>query len=391
MTSLHVGIDARLPDQGQGGVLSVVKSMAFAFKTFEQPKIRRTWVVLEQASWWKTALPPQDHVVEVRAPFGAVGLSLASFAPAIASKIAPIFLKLLGDRKQLDSLFRARRIDVVHLPYQDGILTDLPSVYFPHDLQHLHFPEYFSSAQIRHREQRWRNRAMRAETVVAAAPHIKSDLIQRWGLDETRIMVFPFPPPPPIAMSDVQLPSLQRPYVLYPAVFWPHKNHAHLVRAMSILKQRRVEVDLVLTGSKHSNLARILQLIKMLDISDRVKYLGHVNDALLSALFYTAEAIVVPSLSEAFSLTAFDALRYNRPLLCSDREFFRSQCKEFARYFDPLDPNSIANEIERQLSENKAIGMTNAGRQIDHQGLSHELFAENLVCAYHECFNRRMN
>lgn len=391
MTSLHVGIDARLPDQGQGGVLSVAKSMAFAFKTFDQPRIRRTWIVLEQASWWKTALPPQDQVVEMRAPFGSVGLSLAARAPAIASKIAPIFLKLLGDSEQLDSLFRARRIDVVHLPYQDGILTDLPSVYFPHDLQHLHFPEYFSSTQIRHREQRWRNRALRAEIVVAAAPHIKSDLIQRWGLDDTRVMVFPFPPPPPIATSDLQLPSLKRPYVLYPAVFWPHKNHAHLVRAMSLLKQRGVEVDLVLTGSKHSNLRRLLRLIEMLDVSDRVKYLGHVNDALLSSLFCTAEAIVIPSLSEAFSLTAFDALRYNRPLLCSDREFFRSQCKELARYFDPLDPNSIANEIERQILENRAIGITNADRHVNHQGLSHELFAENLVCAYQECFHRRIN
>lgn len=389
MTPMHVGIDARLPDRGQGGVLSVVKSIAFAFNTFQQPKIRRTWVVLEQASWWRAALPPQDQVVKVGAPFGGVGLFLAAQAPAVTSKVAPLFLKMRGDEKRLDSLFRTRGIDVVHLPFQDGILTDLPSVYFPHDLQHLHFPEYFSSAQIRHREQRWRKRALQAEIVVAAAPHIKSDLILRWGLDDTRIKVFPFPPPP-AAKSDVQLPLPQRPYVLYPAVFWPHKNHSQLIRAMSLLKQRGVDVDLVLTGSKHSNLRAILRLIETLGVTDRVKYLGHVNDAVLYALFCKAEAIVIPSLSEAYSLTALDALRYKRPLLCSNRDFFQSQCKGFAHYFDPLDPNSIANQIERQILENKETGTTKENRSNLHPGLSHELFAENLVCTYQECLDRRM-
>lgn len=385
MSSLHVCIDARLPDQGQGGVLAVLKSMAFAFKTFEQPNIHRTWLVLEQARWWRSALPPNDDVIEMRAPFGGVGLTLAARIPALASKMAPLVLKLLGDKTHLDPLFKAQKIDVVHLPYQDGVLTDLPSVFFPHDLQHLHFPEYFSSSQIRHRERRWRGRALRATRVVAAAPHIQADLISKWGVDGSRIRVYPFPPPAPVDEPNLDLVTPQRPYVLYPGVFWPHKNHASLIHSIAILKQRRVSIDLVLTGSKHSQFRGTMELIKTLHVSDRVKYLGHVNDALLNALIRRSEAVVLPSLFEAFSLTAFDALQFNRPLLCSDREFFRTQCGEFAQYFNPLDPESIASAIEGQLAKNRSRGDRGPERAAPHSGLSHKLFAEHLVRTYQEC------
>lgn len=388
MNSLHVAIDARLPDRGQGGVLSVVKSMAYAFNVFGQPGLRRTWVVLEQATWWRSALPPQDQVIQIAAPFGGLGLSLAAHVPSLTSKLAPLILALLGDKSEFDSLFRTQEVDLVHLPYQDGVLTDLPSVYFPHDLQHLHFPEYFSSSQIRHREQRWRNRALRATRVVAAASHIEADLTQKWGVDATKIDVFPFPPPYSDSLPHENLVTSRRPYVLYPAVFWPHKNHTNLVRAMAILKQRGAEIDLVLTGSRHSHFRKVMTLVKQLNVSECVNYLGHVDDAMLDALVRKSDAVVLPSLSEAFSLTAFDAIRCNRPLLCSDREFFRSQCGEFARYFNPLDPESIANEIQTQLTENQSRANLGSRAGARHPGLSHQSFAENLVRTYHRCLER---
>ena len=34
--------------------------------------------------------------------------------------------------------------DVVHFPQQSAFLTGVPSIYQPHDLQHLHLPQYFS-------------------------------------------------------------------------------------------------------------------------------------------------------------------------------------------------------------------------------------------------------
>ena len=43
-------------------------------------------------------------------------------------------------------------VDVVHFPYQMAFLTRIPSIYHPHDLQHLHLPELFPVRDVELRE-----------------------------------------------------------------------------------------------------------------------------------------------------------------------------------------------------------------------------------------------
>ena len=40
----------------------------------------------------------------------------------------------------------------MHFPIQDAFTTDMPSIYQPHDLQHLHLPELFSRWERERRE-----------------------------------------------------------------------------------------------------------------------------------------------------------------------------------------------------------------------------------------------
>ena len=95
---LHVAIDARLPDVGQGGVLSVVKAMVDAFKQ-HGAAFRRTWVVAKQATWWKGSLPDRDSILEVSVPAGSV----AARIPTLSSRLAPAVLRVIGDRTYLDA------------------------------------------------------------------------------------------------------------------------------------------------------------------------------------------------------------------------------------------------------------------------------------------------
>lgn len=381
MRRLHVAIDARLPDLGQGGVLSVVKAMTQAFQNVDDAGFRRTWIVLKQADWWRDSLPDGDSTIEISMPAGSVAAKL----PALSSRIAPAVLKVLGDHSYLDERLSDAEVDVVHLPYQDGVFTELPFVYFPHDLQHHYLPENFTTAQIRHRETRWKRRALSATRVVAAGEHVKRDLIQLWGVSNEKILVYPFPPPLKPSPATSALPPRREPYVIYPAVFWPHKNHQVLIEAMAILKARGSKLHLLLTGATNATFPAVIRHIEQRDLANRVHYAGHVYESELSELISRSEAVVLPSLFEAVSLTAYDAIRAGRPLACSDREFFRTQCGERALYFDPIDPVSIADAIEtvtqpRRISSDPGVLSDALATQ-----LSLETFAANLYKTYQLC------
>ena len=44
-----------------------------------------------------------------------------------------------------DDAIERTRPDVVHFPHQEAGRVSVPFIYQPHDLQHLHMPEFFSA------------------------------------------------------------------------------------------------------------------------------------------------------------------------------------------------------------------------------------------------------
>jgi glycosyltransferase involved in cell wall biosynthesis len=286
-------------------------------------------------------------------------------------------------------LFLAAGVQVVHLPYQDAVMTGLPFVYFPHDLQHRYLPNFFTSAQIRHRESRWRKRASAATYVVAAGQHVRRDLEDLWDIDAKKILVYPFPPPPKPKSSHDSPYVFSEPYIIYPSVFWPHKNHGRLLDAFAILRSRGMELRLVLTGAQNTTFAATMRQVKQLGLDEFVHYFGHTSEADLGRLIQDAAGVVIPSLFEAVSLTAFDAIRMNRPIACSDRNFFREQCGDAATYFDPLDVTSIADAIVKMLRLSKP-GHTPAQTSTAQSALSLEAFADNLLNTYRLCLQETL-
>ena len=57
--------------------------------------------------------------------------------------------------------------EVIHFPFQIFARCTIPAIYNPHDLQHLHFPEFFSEEQIACREASYREGCQRARASTA--------------------------------------------------------------------------------------------------------------------------------------------------------------------------------------------------------------------------------
>ena len=60
-----------------------------------------------------------------------------------------------------------------------------------------------------------------------------------------------------------------------------------------------------------------------------------------------SSALFIPTLVESFGLIYIEAMKYNCPILTSDRDFAHWICKDLAMYFDPLNEMSIVDIFEK--------------------------------------------
>ncbi|MCA1616914.1 MAG: glycosyltransferase, partial [Acidobacteria bacterium] len=252
--------------------------------------------------------------------------------------------------------------DVIHFPFQSFEPCGLPSVYNPHDLQHLHHPEFFTPPVIARRESLYTAACRAAHTVVVASQFVKRDIVERYRIASEKVQVIPWAPPPPesarAARAD-DFPVLRkkygfgdRPFALYPAMTWEHKNHVRLLEAVAHLRDRSaLELHIVCTGHKTDFWPRIKRRTSELGLEGQVKFLGLVPAGELSTLYRAAQFVFIPTLFEAVSGPVFEAWQHGAPVACSSVTSLPEQAAGAALLFDPLSVEGIADALARMATD----------------------------------------
>lgn len=327
-------------------------------------------------------LPPNYVIIELDIPFKILVGIVSRISPRIISVIYPVFRFFRPDREFLDEILISHGVDVVHLPFQDGLQTELPTIYHPHDLQHEYLPENFSWFQRHHRNTNWKQQAESARVVMAASASVKHDLESRWNIDPKKIRVVPIPPPNRKRITTPSRRIVEGDYVVYPAVFWKHKNHGNLIRAISQMVNRGDHITCILAGAKGPQFKWCQRLIRKLSLENHIKILGHVPDAEFGALINGSSCVVIPSLFEAASLTVWEAQFAGIPVACSDIPIFREQVDDSAALFDPYDPTSIADVLTQVMTDSQFRGSLIEKARIKTSMLSSSHFADEMSGIY---------
>jgi glycosyltransferase involved in cell wall biosynthesis len=240
-------------------------------------------------------------------------------------------------------------IDVVHHPVTIPIprVPEAARVVSLNDVQHHELPEFFSRGERTFRRFAYDRAARRADHVLTLSEHARGQIVARLGIDAADVTAIPcavdherFAPAPD--EHDAALPPLPERFVLYPANLWPHKNHARLLRAFARVSDR--DVHLVLTGQTYG---RALPGPP----DDRVHHLGHIDFALIPALYRRATALVFPSLFEGFGMPLVEAMASGCPVAASDRGAIAEVCGDAALAFDPTSEEAIADAIGRIVAD----------------------------------------
>jgi glycosyltransferase involved in cell wall biosynthesis len=257
-----------------------------------------------------------------------------------------------------DGFFEGLGCDVIHFPMQEEfVLCALPTIYNPHDLQHLHFPQFFSPEYIAWRETIYPAGCHFAHTVVVGSQWIKDDIIRQYRINPEKIQVVPEGPPTQIYTTSSEADiarvrlkyQLKQPFAFYPAFTWPHKNHIRLLESLAFLRDSRgMTIRLVCTGSQgRDSWQRIARRIAELGLGSQVQFLGYVEEEDLAAIYRLAQFLVMPSLFEACSLPIFEAWWVGLPVVCSNATALPDQVLDAAIMFDPYSIEAIADAIAR--------------------------------------------
>lgn len=137
------------------------------------------------------------------------------------------------------------------------------------------------------------------------------------------------------------------PFFLYAGNLKPHKNPGLLIKAF-IQASGLIPHDLIFVGKGKDSFKKHVRSLIPNHMSQRVRFVGEVDDSELRRLYRTATALVFPSLYEGFGLPALEALAAGCPVLASDIPALREVCGEQALYFDPYNDRELANLMENQ-------------------------------------------
>ncbi len=231
--------------------------------------------------------------------------------------------------------------------------TRKPFAYTLHDLQELHFPENFSLPQRVWRRQIHGGLLRRAGRVICESAYVKSDILTGFGVAEEQVAIIPAPPQQQFlsTQSDEQIRAvrdrlgLPDKFLVYPAHYWPHKNHLRLLEAFRMVANEEPELRLVLTGKKVDDYEVVAAAVERLQLSDRVHHHGFIDREELQAVYQLATALVMPSLFESVSIPVYEAFQLGTPVAASNVQAIPEQVGEAGLLFDPTSVTAIRDAI----------------------------------------------
>jgi glycosyltransferase involved in cell wall biosynthesis len=196
---------------------------------------------------------------------------------------------------------------------------------------------------------RMQARVARRLPIVTVSTASRDDIVREMRVRREQISLVPLG-----VDADVFRPQPERPRVpgrilVTTSADVPLKGLAPLLRAFAILRTRR-PAELVIVGQPRRD-GPIPGLLDELALNGSVRFTGKVHDAELVALYAEAEAAVVPSLYEGFSLPAVEAMACGVPLVATTGGALPEVVGDCGALVPPGDSQALADQLTALLAD----------------------------------------
>lgn len=257
------------------------------------------------------------------------------------------------------------KIDLMHFPHfntpilylKKNIVTihDVIPLFFPGRKKHIFFKNlcfklvFFLSVQ-------------KANKIIAVSQATKNDIIKYFkGQPEKIHVIYESADDQFAPITDQQIIEnikqkykLQKPFLFYTGLWRSHKNLSGLIKALKILKdQNQLNFQLVLGGKEEPQYPETRTLWQQLKLDDDIISVGFIPQNELPIFYNAAYAFIVPSFYEGFGLIGLEAIKCGTPVLSSNATSLPEILGPAALYFNPYDPNDIAQKINLVFQDKK--------------------------------------
>jgi glycosyltransferase involved in cell wall biosynthesis len=293
----------------------------------------------------------------------------------------------------LNNLAETYGLDAIYYPTPQFIRSKIPTITTLWDLAHRLYPFFpevnFEGWTWEERETFYQESLPRSAAVITGTETGREQAIHYYGLNPARVKVLPFPTPSFVYdVKASQAPgfcnSLKRPFVFYPAQFWPHKNHYNLIRAIAELVKGDTVIDLVICGSDQGNLNHVKQVIEKFKMSNHVQILGFISREDMLWLYKNCRVMVFPSYFGPDNLPPLEAMAMGTPVAAADIDGAREQLGDAAQYFDPNNPADIAKQITKLLRNQRLRTKLRYSGRILSQKRSLAHYIDSLIAVFDE-------
>ena len=360
-TPLRICLDARVGGGAAGGTQQFVIGLASGLGRLEGDEQYLFLAHPGSGAWLEPYLGANSRVLDLPLPPRRWTAAIGDAFPMVNRLYGALFPHRSGAAiPHSDGTIERAGARVMHFTQQWGFRTEVPSIYHPHDLQHLHLPDLFDEPARKRREVFYRGLCEQAAVVAVSSSWVKDDVVDHYGLAPEKVQVVPLAPaigayPDPthedLARVSARL-SLPLAFGFYPAQTWPHKNHLGLLEALALLRDRHgVSIPFLFSGHQNEFFPTIEGRARALGLTEAVRFLGFVTPLEMQCLYRLCRCVVIPTRFEAASFPLWEAFLAGAPAACSAVTSLPRQAGDAALLFDPDRAEEIADALKRLWTE----------------------------------------
>lgn len=239
---------------------------------------------------------------------------------------------------------RKAKPDVFYSPsFMPPLYSKAPFVFTVHDLMHLFYYSKFHRIYYRQFVARL---AKKAKTIITVSEFSRQQMVGLLNVDPGLVKVI-YNGVDQGFFLNTEKHSCERPYFLYVGNRRRNKNIPAMLVAFA---QANIPRDFifVLTGNPDPDL---IVLISKLRISNRVRFLGFVEEQNLPKLYKGAYATLFVSLMEGFGLPLIESMASGTPVLTSSESSLPEIAGNAALCVNPYDVGAITEGINRLVDD----------------------------------------